>query len=195
MGLPDFKRTKMRRKRALWRILHAKWRYGDHLLSKLRTFRQPDAVAGMVSGEEERVTFNDRLGAVLRISMDELPDLDNDRYVDKIMEMAGEFRKQAHIQFFKTVDALTEKYGMVVKGQGRPLREQFLEGIGRIQVEFDESGPIFPTLCMHPDMADQFKAEMAVAESDPDYRQRFDEIVARKYVEWRDREANRRLVD
>ena len=48
---------------------------------------------------------------------------------------------------------------------------------------------------MHPDTFTKLKDEMIQAASDPDFNRAHDEIMQLKYSEWRDREADRKLVD
>jgi hypothetical protein len=197
MALPDFKRVKAERKRALLYLVQLRTR-GDRILREIRRFLQHEggqAVYGMVTGEESQGSVN-RLESVLTLKKDELPTLSNDGYVEKFMAMADEFTKQMYVQLFKTVGDMADKHGMTIEGQGRSLPEQFIEANERVQFDFDEFGEAqLPTLYMHPDLFERFKSEMAASETDPDYRRRLDEIRVQKYVEWRDREADRRLVD
>ncbi|MFH1893307.1 MAG: hypothetical protein ABIK83_11575 [Candidatus Zixiibacteriota bacterium] len=45
-----------------------------------------------------------------------------------------------------------------------------------------------------PAMADKVKSVLEELENDPDYQKKYEELMERKRIEFRDREASRKLV-
>lgn len=97
--------------------------------------------------------------------------------------------------FFDTLRQATEKTGNIVSGDGQPLSHQkILEVLETIEIDFDAEGnPRMPTMMVSPAMAPRIQELM----NDPaakEFEKKQKEIIERKRLEWRDREANRTLV-
>ena len=90
-----------------------------------------------------------------------------------------------------------EKVGNVIDAKGSKFTfELFLNGLEKIQIEFDEKGtPLMPTLYISPEMLEQVKANLEEWNTNPEYKERFNALIDKKRREWNDREGNRRLVD
>jgi hypothetical protein len=75
--------------------------------------------------------------------------------------------------------------------------DSLLEVISRVPEDFDprtlerKEGPVF---VLHPDTASKVLPQAKQWEQDPEFKAKLDAIIERKREEWRDREANRKLV-
>ena len=149
-----------------------------------------------VDGTMHRMTYSHRVESSFIISRDELPDLDDAHYAEKIGQLGNELAEGKTKIFFKKLDETLESAGRVIDGAGKSLEEQFLEALSSVEVEFDSEGrPQPPTIIANPAMADKLQKAAQRVQTDPALRRRVEEIMTRKYLEWRDREADRKLVD
>ena len=64
-----------------------------------------------------------------------------------------------------------------------------------LEIDFDkDEQPELPTIVVHPDVFKNIAEKLAAFENDPEFRRKRAEILARKKLEWRAREADRKLV-
>jgi hypothetical protein len=107
-------------------------------------------------------------------------------------EMSTEMSRQMYTRLMETL----EEFGNVAGGESERLTpELFLRTLESVWIDFDEKGqPIMPTIVTHPDMRPAFERMMAEFDADPEYEKRHKELLVRKWIEWRDREADRKLV-
>lgn len=110
-------------------------------------------------------------------------------YAAGATDLAREMRKH----FFNRVSEILEEAGQAVDADGRPLTpDLLLECFEKMDIDFDNKGwPKFPTLIVSPKLA----ASIAHWKITDDQQRRFERIVERKRLAWRDRESDRRLVD
>lgn len=95
----------------------------------------------------------------------------------------------------ETLNETTEKTGNKVEGHGQPLSfDLILETLEKIEIAFDREGnPEMPTMMVHPDM----RARIEALGNDPkknEFEKQQQQLIDRKRLEWRAREANRTLV-
>lgn len=112
-------------------------------------------------------------------------------------EIAEDFAEKQSALLFDRVSEAADRAGNVVSGGGSMSRKTFLEVLSRIQTDFDpDTGEVkAPTLVMSPKMAEVFAANIEEWEQDPEFVAELKRIKTKKWVEWRDRESRRRLVD
>ncbi|WJI09502.1 hypothetical protein FGU46_05045 [Methanobacterium sp. CWC-01] len=122
-------------------------------------------------------------------------------FVEKCLKAVQEISDKITKQFFKEIDIAVTKTGNKLDGKGKLITELYLDGLEKIQVEFDENGnPYLPTFFMHPKtIIDQDKRLSEYLKRNPshldEFNERLDEIIVEKRKEWDDRESNRKLVD
>ncbi|MEQ1830882.1 MAG: hypothetical protein ABL921_33355, partial [Pirellula sp.] len=92
-------------------------------------------------------------------------------------------------------DVTTRHNQVVERREGETLEDQIYQGIESTQVGFDANGNIALKFIASSEMQKQLQAAMQRVDADPELKAKFDAQRARKYEEFRDREANRRLVD
>jgi hypothetical protein len=89
-----------------------------------------------------------------------------------------------------------DEAGQVVDAQGKPLdAELIFQVIESVQIDFDDDGNQHSfSFAVGPELYARLQAELQKIADDPVLKQRYDEIMNRKRMEWRDREAARKLV-
>lgn len=112
-------------------------------------------------------------------------------FLPMVESMANDHEKM----FLEVMQQATEKTGNVVDGRGKPFSlEMFLEVLEKIQIDFDADGnPRMPTLTISPPMEAKIK-KLINDQGNSGFENKQKEIIDRKRIEWRDREANRTLV-
>jgi hypothetical protein len=94
-------------------------------------------------------------------------------------------------QFYKTIAEVTTAVGNVVDCGGKPFSwDYFLDGIEKIQIDFDDNGnPIFPTVVVGDNLFERIKH----LEPTHEHEERLSEILERKRAEFYDQKRTRRL--
>ena len=115
--------------------------------------------------------------------------------LDCFLPVAEALASDQATMFFEVMEQATKKTGNVVDGRGKPLSfETILEVLEKIQIDFDADGnPSMPTMAISPAMKPRIQELM----DDPkraEFEKKQRELIDKKRLEWRDREANRTLV-
>lgn len=134
--------------------------------------------------------------AEMAIKMEEIPTLSIEDRVVRLDEIAEEMAKQISEHLFGTLNETLEKAGQVVDAKGKPFDAETLFGVlSSIQLNFDDSGQHHGLkLVVPPAMAERVRAVFEQIDADPTLKRRHEELINRKFGEWRDREAARKLV-
>ena len=130
------------------------------------------------------------------IRFDEVPHLSIQDRLAKLDDAAREMARQISEHAFGQINEAVERVGNVVNSGGKPLSpDVFLDVIEKIHLDFDADGnPSQLTMVIPPSMAERAKETMQRLHQDPEYDRRYREIIEKKRMEWRDREAARKLV-
>lgn len=80
--------------------------------------------------------------------------------------------------------------------KGKPLDPDAIFAVfEKMQMDFDEHGIHHaPTIVIPPNLENSMKQVLHQIDRDPILQKRYDEIIMQKRMEWRDREAARKLV-
>jgi hypothetical protein len=133
--------------------------------------------------------------AELSVSLGEVPKLSIEDRLLRINNIADEMAGQMSKHLFETLTKAIDSVGNVVDRKGKPFdAETVFEAFNTVQIEFDEAGNHNMSWVMHPNLIEKAKKVFEQIDSDPVLKRRFDEMMERKRVEWRDREASRKLV-
>lgn len=130
------------------------------------------------------------------IRFDEVPHLSFQDRLARLDEAAREMARQINEHAFGQINEAVERVGNVVDGGGKPLSpEVFLETIEKIHLDFNADGsPSQLTVVIPLGMEQRAKETMEKLQQDPEYSKRYQDIIDKKRLEWRDREAARKLV-
>jgi len=112
--------------------------------------------------------------------------------IDQCVQQLTEGMHQQFAQMlYSTVTDACDRSGNVVHAKDRPLEDAFIEMVEKVPFSADRHGVVrLPEVHAHPEMA---KKMMAAVENAPvEYKQRLDQIKARKSKEALEREAERK---
>lgn len=196
--LPDFPKIKRRRSQKFMRVVAKELRKRTPLFRGIRSFRQHEGDTlkyDTIQGEQVDLSYN-QVGASLEILATGLVSMSNAEYIEKAKSMARELATGQTRQFFKVVDQNCNEAGNSFKVGPELTPENILEGWSRIDFDFDENrSPKFPTIVAGPEDCQSFNNMMTKAMNDPVFISKLDELLTQKWMDWRDREANRKLVE
>ncbi len=158
-----------------------------HEGNRMRTIRADGSV------EESNLK---EASAEMSLQLAEIPHLTPNERIAKLNNMADELANQIVKHLFGTLDAVLEKAGQVANQKGKPLSaEAVFEALEKIQLDFDETGKHHKlSIVVPPALFLRAKEVFEQIESDPALKKRYEDILTRKKLEWRDREAARKLV-
>ncbi len=148
--------------------------------------------------EDRTVTDSEfkKSSAEMIVKVGEVPRLTIEERLSRINTIAEDMARQISQHAFETLNKAIESVGNVVDRKGKPFdAEAVFEALNTIQIEFDETGQRHNlSLVMHPAHIERWKNVFEQIEADAVLRKRYEEIMERKRIEWRDREASRKLV-
>jgi hypothetical protein len=134
--------------------------------------------------------------AEMTMNYAEIPNLTAQDRRKQLDDLADQMARQMSEHLFGSLNEDIEKAGQVVSAGGRPLTaDVFFEVLEKLEVDFDEAGnPKGLQLVVGPDLMPRIRELAEQERRDPAIRRRHDEIMQKKWLEWRDREAARKLV-
>ena len=197
--LPDFVRVKDKRRRRFIQRVNRETKGLTPLLNHVRTVRQHEGRRleyETVDGVQDVVNYENRISSALQIHRDDFANMDESRFLSKAKEMAKELAPQAMRHFFGMMDRWTAQAGTVTDAGGRPFDPMmWIESLEKVDIDFDECGqPQLPALVANPKDQPVFERKLAEAEKSPEFQRRWNELMQIKLMEYRDREADRKLV-
>lgn len=197
--LPDFPQVKAKIKKRILIPVFERARKSDPLLSSIRHTIQHEghkAEYQTVSGEKVQTNY-EKFSSEYQITREEVESGDFESIFKKFQKMGDDAASALAQYSFKFISQVIDKTGNTVNANGKFTYEKFIEVVDKMPIDFDdETGePRMPSLYIHPDMAGQVKELIQEAESNPENKSRFEQIMERKKEEWRARENSRKLVD
>lgn len=139
------------------------------------------------------------MAAPVTLRLDEIPDLVGEKLRQQLDALADEIARQTSQLGYRKLDEATRLAGTAVDAGGQPLSQDlFLKGEEARDWDFDpQTGKANPDMVYlaHPVMAERMHTLWQEWEKDKSFMKRLDELKAKKYEEWRDRESRRKLVD
>jgi hypothetical protein len=153
----------------------------------------------MVRSDESQDTIDYRLESFeFVLNRDEMKRFDLPGLQQKLTELATRIGQSQTKRMLEVAGEAADSVGNVVHAGGDLTPDKFLEVFRRVQMDFDpqtlQPKPGF-VWAMHPDTAASVVPKVKEWEKDPAFNAEYERIMAVKREEWRDREANRKLVD
>jgi DNA-binding transcriptional regulator of glucitol operon len=138
----------------------------------------------------------EQASAEMSLRAEEIPHMTIKERMAKLDDVADEIVRQQLKHLFQTVKDVCDKTGQSVDARGKTLdADVVLAIIEKMQLDFDDMGHHKEiSVVVPPALTEQMKKVLEQIESDPVLRKRYEDIVMRKRIEWRDREASRKLV-
>ena len=132
------------------------------------------------------------------LNREEMKRFDFKALLEKLTEFANQIGQAQTRQLLKTAEKAADSVGNVVRARGELTPEKYLEVFRQVEMDFDpqtlQLKPGFVWV-MHPDMAASVVPKVEEWEKDLAFKAEYERIMTMKREEWRDREANRKLVD
>lgn len=192
--LPDFPSVKGQLLKLLMKRVRARTR-SLSMPGRTHILHEGDGARIVRPDGSVQVTDLKKLEETIVVKFDEIRAMSLEDIVAKVDAMAESMSRQQFEIAFAEIERAVSEVGNVVKGRGGFTAEGFLDMLSKIWMDFDEAGnPRLPSLYMNPVHENAVNAEKARIEAEPELRKRFEEIIAHKREEWRDREAGRVLV-
>jgi hypothetical protein len=111
-------------------------------------------------------------------------------------ELGSALGKQRAKAVFEGMSAEPSIHAMPLKWDGTLTFDFLLDSWAKLQIDFDAKGePIAPQFLLNAPAYAELKANLPKWLENPEFRQRWGELLARKRREFDEREARRRLVD
>jgi hypothetical protein len=130
------------------------------------------------------------------LDLKDIPTLSANERIKKLDLLAEDLARQISEHLFSTLHEDLESSGQVVDKQGKPLDpDAIFEMIEKLDFEFDGvDGSHNTSIVAAPNMLENLRSIFNQIASDPALLRRHNELMAKKRMEWRDREAARKLV-
>lgn len=141
------------------------------------------------------VSALERASAEMSLDLADIPRLTLQEKIIKINDVADKMALQISKHLYGSLNKTLEEAGQSSDNKGRPLdAEVIFSTLEKIQLEFDDFGKLELSIVVSPELLPKAEQILEQIKSDPHLRKRYDEIIMRKRIEWRDREAARKLV-
>ena len=200
--LPDFPKLRKEMSGHLMVKLHAMVQEKEPILADIRgiTQHEGDITAyDQLTGEGVRIVtegFKEVQSAfVTRFEV--VPGLVGERLDAKLAGIADDIARHLSESFRQTMDTTTREAGTAIDAGGAPFsKELYLQGMERIEMNFDPKTRR-PELVFWagPKMVEAMQKAWEDWKQDRDFMRKYNDLMARKYEDWRDRESRRKLVD
>jgi len=180
-----------------------------------RSIRQRSVLAGLaasiVQHEGELMAYDqltkegkrtltgeyEKAEAGVTISLEEIPTLTGENLYKKLDQLAEDIARQTSQTGFRRLEETLANAGTGVDAGGQPLTpELYMQSLEAMEINFnpDTLEPTF-VLIIHPAMRPSLEKVKDLMENDPEYKGKYEALMARKLEDWRDRESRRKLVD
>jgi len=137
-----------------------------------------------------------KFSSELKFDIKELESLPLKSVFERFQKMALDFATDQEKYLIETLSKELEKVGNVINNKGKPLDpELFLKLIEKIQLDFNPDGtPRFPYIFAGEKLINKLKEILELFSKEP-YKSKYEALLEKKKLEYRDRESNRKLVD
>ena len=198
--LPDFTRAKDRANRDLLRWVGQQTPSVAPLLRRVSTVRQHEGRVGRIVRQDESEASIDfcTTSSEFVQNREDMKHSDAKAIREKLLNAARHIGQDQTRRMVTAAGEAAQSVGNVVDAGGELTPDKFLDLFRKVQMDFDphtlQPSPGF-TFVMHPNTAASVIPKVKEWETDPRFNAEHERILAEKREEWRDREANRKLVD
>ena len=197
--LPDFKSVKTLVNRNLLRWVRQQIPAVAPLMQGVPTYRQHEGKMGTIvrADESEDPIDYQLVSREAVLDREEMKRFDLEAIQQKLIEVANQLGQAQTQLLLEAAGEAADSVGNVVHAHGELTPDKILEVYRKVEMDFDpqtlQLKPGF-VWTMHPDMAASVVPKVKEWEKDPAFKAEYERIMAVKRREWRDREANRKLV-
>ncbi|MGO4478048.1 hypothetical protein AB4Z32_17510 [Massilia sp. 2TAF26] len=196
--LPDIPPIKREITKALLKFLSNRIREHMGVIGELRSYFVKEGGRVVIIREDGSVdeTTMNKASAELSLDYAEVPMLTHDDVLAKLDQIAQQMASQMSQRAFETINEAVEAVGNTVNAGGRPLGpDACLEILEKMHLDFNDDGTHREvTVVVHPECGKDAMAAFRQMTEDPEYSGRYKALIEKKWKEWCDREAARKLV-
>lgn len=144
------------------------------------------------NGTSESIEYT-QMSTRFEVNLKDVPNLTFEDIRKKFDLVAEDMASQMSQGLFQKIISSAQK----IDGKNQTFGiDMLLEALESIDIDFDNMGnPSSLSVIIPPQIAEKMKNDLPNWEKDPEHNARYEEIISRKRIEWRDRESNRKLVD
>jgi hypothetical protein len=132
--------------------------------------------------------------AEIRFSREEIEHFTMDNALAAIQEMAEQLGKHQSKTMFEMMDKVTQKSGNVVQGKGAMTNELIIETLSKMDHDFRDGRSSGISIVVSPEMIKHMDKLQDEFRSSPELQKKYNDMMAKKYDEYRDREMDRTLA-
>jgi hypothetical protein len=197
--LPVFGRSR-KAMRDLWRQhLFKNFHGGDPVMTgiPLRVQREgKNSSFEDAAGERQEMEYK-QISAESSFKPEEGKGMSTEEFFKMASEPAIKMAGQASRRLFEKLAQVTSATGQVIDAKGQPFHPKLMiEMLEKMELSFDDQGnPRLPEMYMGPDLHSSIKDKLPEWEKDETIKAAMKEVIDKKREDFREREANRRLVD
>ena len=198
--LPDFTGVKTRVNRDLLRRVRQQVPAVAPLMQGVATFHQHEGKIGRIvrADESEDPIDYHLVSCETVLNREEMMRFDLTAIQQKLSEVANQIGQAQTKRMLEAAGEAADSVGNVVHAGGELTPDKVLEVYRKVERDFDpqtlQPKPGF-VWTMHPDVAASVISKIEEWEKDPVFKAEYERIMTVKREEWRDREANRKLVN
>jgi len=200
--LPDFPKSRRELREQQWLYVHLKSQENSPIRSFGKNITQHEGELHsyeqvLASGTRIVTEGFNEVAIPIEVKFEDIPHLVGDKLNKRLDEIAETIAKENSGLFYKKLDESANLAGTGVSaGRKLPTKEMWLEMIQAMDIEFEPNStqPAL-TFLAHPTMAEFMHGLWIEWEKDKEFKQKYKDLLARKYEDWRDRESRRKLVD
>ena len=169
------------------------------ILKQIRRTVQHEGSKGTykdVDGRENQIEYK-KIAAARSLTRDAMRQGNFQSIMSKCDEIADTFAAEQSKTLYAAIGEAAESVGNVVDTKGKRTKEAFLEMCRKIRLDFNPhtGEPQYPTIILSPETMAKIKPDLESWGQDSEFLDEMSAIKQQKWLDWRDRESCRRLVD
>jgi len=195
--LPDYTRAKKQLHQVMMEALQKRIRFylGHFALKKYRAF---EGRSFATKTEDGKVLKSDpkELSGKVAIKFEDIQSDDPMRILAHLDKIAREIAESQTKALFDQLGKTCAETGQTIDFGGKPLTvEMLFQTMENMLIEFDKDGKANKlTFVFGPQLTGRVKEILEELETNSDLKKQYDNLMERKRLQWRDREASRKLV-
>lgn len=196
--LPDYPIFKKALQEALTERFQQISKQSKYVISQIRESKIQEGQKSTLlreDGQPDEIQIN-RFGEEMIWKLNEIDKLTFQDVTDKLDAAARNMAMKKEKMTFEEIEKAVTKVGNAVSTKGEEFSpKHFFEVLSRIVIPFDEhNNPIYPTIVAGTQAFEGIKRVMSTIDNDAILKRQYLELIEKKRLEWREREAARTLV-
>jgi hypothetical protein len=197
--LPDFPEAKDHARRLFLRAVRSQIPQHEPLLGDIKHSRIHEGESARLTRQDEstdEIEF-EVTGAEFEVTREQMRRVTIDQLLEHVSSVADQLAAQQSQLMFRRLSQAVEQVGNSISAAELGIKQGFLEMQRRLEVDFDPETlePKNLVLVLHPSQTEQFLAQAAEWDKDPEFVAEMEKIRQQQIEAWRAREDRRKLVD